>query len=70
LRFEKPDKNIDPKEVEIQGLEIDATATKVYRFRFKEMAKHRYLYSGKDARGEAMADTPASPCREIFKTLQ
>lgn len=70
LRFEKPEKDIGPKEVEIKGLEIEGHQKKAYRFTFKEVETHLYTHSGKRVEGEWALENPATPCRRLFEKIK
>lgn len=70
MRFEKPGRDIAPRNVRIEGLGDGSRNRRIYEFTFHETTRYRYLVSGHHPNGEWGIASEATPCRELLKEMQ
>lgn len=66
IRFEKPNREISPSQIDIRGIFYNELEQEVISFKFQEKTKLRYVISGRTANNESIGDSPSIPCRQIF----
>lgn len=65
MRFEKPDKDIGPRKLRIEGIVSENGEKRVFEFVFKEITEYRYLVSGQRPNAEWSAHE-AGACEELL----
>lgn len=65
MRFEKPDKDIGPRKLRIEGIVSENGEKRVFEFVFKEITEYRYLVSGQRPNAEWSAHEVGA-CEELL----
>lgn len=67
VHFEKPSTDAIPLTIKVGGVLKNGDAVSLPLLILKDTEETKYVVSGQSADGTSIAETPASPCREMFR---